>query len=245
MTRLNSLKDSLDTPSERANDAHQAFKSVDCWIFDLDNTLYPAQFGLFDQIDKRMTEFIARELGLDADSANTLRKDYWRAHGTTLNGLMREHGAAPEPFLEYVHDIDLEIVPPAPALCAAIDALPGRKVVFTNGSRRHAERVVARLGAEGCFSALYGIEDAGLSPKPQREAYDRIIALSGLEPTRAAMVEDTARNLIEPHRMGMKTVWTPTDCDLANDGAEGEHVHFVAPDLTAFLGMLCAPPRQP
>ena len=215
-----------------------AFGAVEFWVFDLDNTLYPARYQLFDQIDRRMTAFIAEALSLEHSAANTLRAEYWRTHGTTLNGLMREHGMRAEAFLDYVHDIDLSAIPPAPELAAAIDALPGRKIVHTNGSRGHAERVTKRLGVADCFEALYGIEDSDLIPKPERAAYEKIAALSAVEPRRAAMLEDTARNLLEPHRMGMRTIWTPTDCEMASDGADGAHVHFTAHELTPFLTQL-------
>ena len=218
--------------------APEAFAHVDAWIFDLDNTLYPASCRLFDQIDVRMTAFISEALSVDGAEANRLRALYWRDHGTTLNGLMREHGMAPDAFLDFVHDIDLSGVPAAPELGEAIAALPGRKLVHTNGSRGHAERVLAQLGVSAHFDAWFGIEDSGFTPKPDRAAYDRIATLADLDPTRAAMVEDTARNLLAPHAMGMVTVWTPTDCGHASDGAEGEHVHFVAEDLTAFLAAL-------
>lgn len=222
----------------------EAFARVEVWVFDLDNTLYPAECRLFDQIDKRMTAFIAEELRVDHVEANRLRADYWTRHGTTLNGLMREHGMAPEAFLDFVHDIDLSGVAAAPGLCAALDALPGRKIVYTNGTRAHAERVTGRLGVSECFDGLYGIEDSGHLPKPQRAAYDSVFARAGITPSRGAMVEDTARNLIEPHLMGMRTVWTPTDCALASDGAEGEHVHFTALELESFLSDLAVALRS-
>ena len=227
-----------ETSSAATATLGQAFAAVDTWIFDLDNTLYAAHFRLFDQIDVRMTTFIAEALGLPAGEANALRAEYWRVHGTTLNGLMQEHGMGAEAFLDYVHDIDLSVIPPAPALADAIEALPGRKIVHTNGSRLHAERVTERLGVASCFEGMFGIEDSDLIPKPARAAYERVAALGAVDPGRAAMLEDTARNLIEPHKMGMRTVWTPTDCAMARDGAEGEHVHFTAHELTPFLKRL-------
>lgn len=214
------------------------FAGVDAWLFDLDNTLYPAECRLFDQIDRRMTGFIAELLEVDDSEADRLRAVYWRDHGTTLNGLMREHGLAPDAFLDFVHDIDLSAVAPDPELASAVSALPGRKFVFTNGSRGHAARVCAQLGLTGCFEALFGIEDAGFEPKPRRAAYERILSAAAMSAEGGVMVEDTARNLVAPHEMGMVTVWTPTDCALAKAGADGDHVHFVAEDLRAFLTAL-------
>lgn len=235
--RLQNDDKAADAQAERSA-MRSAFNAVEFWVFDLDNTLYSSRYQLFDQIDRRMTAFISEALGLEPGAANALRAEYWRAHGTTLNGLMREHGMGADAFLDYVHDIDLSAIPPAPELAAAINALPGRKIVHTNGSRGHAERVTEHLGVSACFEALFGIEDSDLIPKPDRAAYEKIAALGGVEPKRAAMLEDTARNLLEPHNMGMRTVWTPTDCALARDGFEGEHVHFTAHELTSFLTRL-------
>ena len=232
------MQDHIADSKSEAQALRAAFADVETWIFDLDNTLYSAECRLFDQIDRRMTDFIAEELNLEAGAANALRAEYWRSHGTTLHGLLCEHGMAAETFLDFVHDIDLSAMPAAPDLADAIASLPGRKIVHTNGSRRHAERVTAQLGLAACFEALFGIEDSDLIPKPQREAYERVALRGGVEPSRAAMLEDTARNLIEPHNMGMRTIWTPTGCAMAGEGADDGHVHFVAADLAPFLTRL-------
>jgi len=183
------------------------FSHVETWIFDLDNTLYHPSARLFDQINVRMTAFIIRELGVTRAEADRLRRTYWQRHGTTLRGLIDHHGIAPEQFLDEVHDIDLSALKPDVDLATAIRRLPGTKVVHTNGARSHAAKVLAARGLEGVFDAVYAIEDKALVPKPQADAYDRIIGLSGLEPTRAAMVEDDARNLEVPKGLGMTTVW--------------------------------------
>jgi putative hydrolase of the HAD superfamily len=207
------------------------FAHVETWVFDLDNTLYPPGLRLFDQIERRMTDYVMRALGVTAAEASPLRDRYWRTYGTTLAGLMREHGLAPEPYLEQVHDIDLSAVAPAPALCAAIGRLPGRKLVYTNGSREHARRVTRAIGLEGCFQALYGFEDAAYLPKPEAAAFATIFALDGLAPARAAMFEDDARNLAVPHGLGMRTV-------LVGPATTHPHVHHHTEELAAFLGLL-------
>ncbi len=207
------------------------FAHVDTWVFDLDNTLYPPTIRLFDQIEARMAAYLMRTLGVDMDAAQALRADYWRNHGTTLAGLMEEHGIDPEPYLAEVHDIDLSAVPPAPALCTAIGRLPGRKIVYTNGSREHARRVTAACGLEGCFEALYGFEDARYVPKPRAAAYAAVFALDGLAPERAAMFEDDHRNLEIPHGLGMRTV-------LVGSDAVHPHVHHATADLAVFLEAL-------
>ena len=152
---------------ERAAPNSRGFDHVEAWVFDLDNTLYPADCNLFAQIDRRMGEFIAEELGLSLEAAQALRKTYYYEHGTTLAGLMRLHGIWPDAFLDYVHDIDLSAVAASPELAAAIDALPGRKFVFTNGSRKHAEAVAARLGVLGRFDDIFDIHALEyIHPKP-------------------------------------------------------------------------------
>jgi putative hydrolase of the HAD superfamily len=209
-----------------------AFLHVETWVFDLDNTLYHPDVRLFDQIERRMTAYVMAALGVDAARASHLRDHYWRTHGTTLAGLMAEHGVEPEAYLADVHDIDLSRMAPAPLLAAAIAALPGRKVVYTNGSREHARRVTAALGVAGAFDALYGFEDAGYAPKPRAEAYARVFAIEGLAPTRAAMFEDDPRNLEAPHVLGMRTVL------VGPLAVEAPHVHHHAPDLADFLARL-------
>jgi putative hydrolase of the HAD superfamily len=184
----------------------EQFRHVETWVFDLDNTLYPPDMRLFDQINHRMTEWVMRVLGLERAAADRLRHQYWRDHGTTLAGLMRHHDVDPGPYLEEVHDIDITVLAPDAALAAAIAALPGRKIVYTNGTEPYARRVVARRGLDGLFDAVYGVEHAGLVPKPDRAAFETVFGIDGLDPARAAMFEDDPRNLRVPHEMGMRTV---------------------------------------
>ena len=215
---------------------------VDTWIFDLDNTLYPPRCNLFSQVDARMCQFIQDFLGVETAEARKLQKDYYVEHGTTLAGLMHVHGMQPEAFLAYVHDIDLQHIQPDVALGAALAALPGRKLVFTNGSKTHAENVTAKLGLEAHFDGLFGIETAAYVPKPAQAAYEKLVETSNIDPKRAAMVEDMARNLVAPHAMGMATVWVrpgepgpERHQQLAHDGADGPHVHHITEDLAGFL----------
>lgn len=209
------------------------FAQVQTWIFDLDNTLYPPSAGLLAQIDARITGFIARELALPPQAADRLRAAHWRRYGITLTGLVREQGIDPARYLEDVHAIDLSGLAPDPGLGAALAALPGRRIVHTNAARAHALRVLGRLGLGALFDGVYGIEDKGLVPKPQAAAYASVIEMARIEPERAAMIEDSARNLMEPRRLGMGTVWL-------NAGAPQRrpaHVDAVARDLRAFLAV--------
>ena len=192
--------------SERAG-TQNGFNHIEAWVFDLDNTLYPSDCNLFAQIDRRMGEFIAEHLGLGLEAAQALRQTYYYEHGTTLAGLVRLHDISPAAFLDYVHDIDLSAVAPSPELGTAIDALPGRKFVFTNGSRKHAEAVAAQLGVLGRFDNIFYIHALDyIHPKPTREAYERFTRVCGVVPGHAAMFDDLPHNLKTAHAIGMTTV---------------------------------------
>lgn len=205
------------------------------WVFDLDNTLYPASSGLFNQIDLRMRSYIADLLDLEPDQASRVQKSYFEEYGTTLRGLMVRHGIEPRAFLDYVHDIDLAPVPPSPALAGALGRLDGRLLVFTNGTTGHAERIMERLGVGHLFESVFDIEAAGYVPKPDPGVYRDLVARFRLDPRRTVMVEDIARNLVPAATLGMTTVWVSTDSRWGREGADGDHVHHVAEDLTAWL----------
>lgn len=207
---------------------------VETWVFDMDNTLYCPSLRLFDQVSARITEYVMQTLAVERAEAERLRALYWREHGTTLAGLMALHGVAPDPFLDYVHAIDLSAVRHDDALRDAIAALPGRKVVYTNGSRAHGRTLAGALGLADCFAAFYGVEDAGYVVKPHRPAFEAVFARDGLDPRRAAMVEDDQRNLRVPAAMGMRAIWRPADPAEQPE----PHVHHVARDLAGFLAAL-------
>jgi len=206
------------------------------WVFDLDNTLYPARCRLFDQVDRRIGLFIQERLGLDAAAARLLQKRYFHQHGTTLSGLMTHHGIEPELFLEFVHDIDISPVEPSPALDSALARLPGRKFIFTNGSNAHAARIMDRLGVARHFDAVFDIADAGYLPKPAAETYDRLISRHAIEPGRAVMIEDLPRNLRPAAALGMTTVLVLTGEEWAETDKAGDHIHHVTDDLVGWLG---------
>jgi putative hydrolase of the HAD superfamily len=218
--------------------AKQFFAHVTTWVFDLDNTLYPPQYRLFDQIAQRMTAWMQGTLGLGRSEADRLRQQYWERYGTTLAGLMAEHGIAPAPFLQAVHDIDFTVLPADPVLAAHIRALPGRKIVFTNATAPYAQKVLAARGLSGIFDAVYGVEEAGYHPKPSRAAYEAVFGADGLTPARAAMFEDDARNLLVPHDMGMRCV------HIAPRPLKARHIHHHHHDLSLFLQQIAPqPPR--
>ena len=219
--------------------------SIKVWIFDLDNTLYPAASNLFSQIDQRMTEFIGERFDLPWDEARRRQKQYFRDYGTTLRGLMTEHDVDPIAFMDYVHDIDVTPVNPSPELDMALERLPGRKVIYTNGSCRHADNVLGRLGIARHFDVIYDIVAADYVPKPDPRPYAHLIELHGIDPHGACMVEDIARNLVPAAALGMTTVWVRSEIDYARPDrggvGTGDHIDHAVDDLTAWLTELTSP----
>ncbi|MEO0673953.1 MAG: pyrimidine 5'-nucleotidase, partial [Pseudomonadota bacterium] len=193
------------------------FAHINSWIFDLDNTLYPAECQLFAQIDARMTSFVEQTLGLPHGQARKIQKQYYVQYGTTLSGLMIEHDVPPTDFMDYVHDIDVSAVTPCTRLAATIAALPGRRFVFTNGSVKHADNVLGRLGIANLFDEIFDIAAAGYVPKPKAQPYDIFAKTHDLDPRRAVMFEDIADNLRVPHKMGMGTVLVCSRAEWLND----------------------------
>ena len=218
------------------------FAHVMDWVFDLDNTLYPHHSNLFAQIDVKMTAYVAELLHLSREDARKVQKEMYLEYGTTLNGLMERHGVDPDDFLEKVHDIDSSWVEPDPALGAAIRALPGRKFIFTNGDRGHAERAARQLGILDDFDDIFDIVAAGFNPKPARPTYDRFVELHRIVGGNAVMFEDLARNLAVPKALGMTTVlvvprnFEPTFSEIwERDAGSDDDVDFVTDDLASFL----------
>jgi putative hydrolase of the HAD superfamily len=221
----------------------RGFEHIETWIFDLDNTLYPSSCRLFDQIDRRMGDFICELLKVDKVEAKRIQKTFFYEHGTTLRGLMTVYGIEPHGFLEYVHDIDHSPVEACPGLATAIGKLPGRKLVFTNGTRSHAQKVLDRIGITTLVDDIVDIVHCDFIPKPQREPYLRFVQRTGTAPKRAAMFEDIVRNLELPHELGMTTVLvqSPDNVDgnamnaRHGDPLKSEFVDHVTQDLSSFL----------
>ncbi len=229
----------------------QAFRDIDNWVFDLDNTLYPIRHNLFAQIDVKMTSFIQTMLAVDKAEAYRLQKLYLRDYGTTLAGLMREHAMEPHAFLAFVHDIDVSVLPPDPALRDAIAALPGRKFIFTNGTADHAARVATRLNLHDLFEGVFDIVAANYVPKPNADIYPHMLTQFNLDPQRTAFFEDMARNLAPAHALGMTTILVHDE----NDAAESKmgiamqenrtppaYVHHCTPNLKNFLHAIATLP---
>ena len=220
----------------------RTFTDIDTWVFDLDNTLYPHHVNLWQQVDVRIGEFVAAWLKVSPQEARRVQKDYYRRYGTTMRGMMTEHGVSADDFLAYVHQIDHSPLEPNPAMGAAIARLPGRKLILTNGSTDHADKVLRRLGIGAHFEAVFDIIAAELEPKPAPQTYQKFLTLHGVDPAKSAMFEDLARNLVVPHQLGMTTVLVVPDGakevvreDWELEGRDAAYVDHVTDDLTRFL----------
>lgn len=207
---------------------------IDSWIFDLDNTLYPASAQLFSQIDARMGAYIQRLLDLDKEAAWRVQKGFFHSHGMTLPGLMAHHGVNPHEFLADVHDVDIDVVAPHPELADLIARLPGKKFVFTNADAPYATRVLARLGLSESFDALHDIHALDYVPKPQAPAYANLCAAHGIDPTTAVFVEDMARNLAPAKAIGMTTVWIDNGSEQGPDESRS-HIDYTITDVASWL----------
>ncbi len=211
-----------------------ALSNIDTWIFDLDNTLYPAKAALFPQIDARMGQYIQRLLSVDPVEAHRIQKSLYHTHGMTLPGLMSLHGVDPHHFLTDVHDVDIDVIDPHPELGELIGRLPGRKFVFTNADAPYATRVLARLGLSEAFDALHDIHALGYVPKPQAPAYAHICATHDIDPITSLFVEDMARNLAPAKAIGMTTVWIDNGSEQGPVGGSS-HIDYIIEDLAGFL----------
>jgi putative hydrolase of the HAD superfamily len=225
-----------------SNRRPRRFEHVETWIFDLDNTLYPHNVNLWQQVDERIRDYIADFLKVTHEEAFRLQKDYYKRYGTSMRGMMTEHGMRPDDFLDFVHQIDHSPLEPNPALGDAVEKLPGRKVILTNGTRRHAEAVLARLEIERHFQDVFDIIAAELEPKPSPHTYDRFLEALKIKAATAAMFEDLARNLAVPHALGMTTVLVVPEHsrevfreEWELEGRDAPHVDHVTDNLTSFL----------
>lgn len=215
-----------------------ALAHIDTWIFDLDNTLYPASCDLFALIDARMNEYLRNLLGVDATDAHRIQKQYFHEHGTTLSGLMAIHGTDPHHFLDFVHDIELSRVSPNPDLKDALQGLPGRRLVFTNGDVPYAERVLAALGLEDCFEAVHDIHAMDYQPKPHPDAYSGLCKAWSVVPKSALFAEDMARNLKPAKDIGMTTLWVNNGSEQADGKACPSFIDHETHEITAWLSGL-------
>lgn len=225
----------------------RSFGEIETWVFDLDNTLYSHHLNLWQQVDERIRDYISNFLKVPRDEAFRLQKDYYKRYGTSMRGMMTEHGMDPDAYLDFVHKIDHSPLEPNPALGSAIEKLPGRKLILTNGTRKHADAVMGRLAIDHHFEDVFDIIAAELEPKPSPQTYDRFLARHNVDPRKAAMFEDLARNLSVPHALGMTTVLVVPEGtrevfreQWELEGRDEAHVDHVTDDLAGFLAALTA-----
>ena len=205
------------------------------WVFDLDNTIYPAKSNLFARVAAKMTEFIMVKMDLPEAEAAALKTRLFREYGTTMRGLMTEYGMESDGFLSFVHDIDLSDVSPDLELDALLAALPGKKHIFTNGTVAHADNILGAFGVRHHFDFIFDIVAAEHEPKPAMRPYQLFLAQSGIVPEQAVMIEDMAVNLEPAAKVGMGTIWIEHDHDWAKEGSQADYVHFKASDIKACL----------
>jgi putative hydrolase of the HAD superfamily len=226
------------------------FRHIETWVFDLDNTLYPHHLNLWQQVDARIRAYVCDFLKVSKDEAFRVQKDYYKRYGTTMRGLMAEHGMKPDDYLEFVHQIDHSPLTPNPALGDALEKLPGRKLILTNGTRKHADMVMKRLEIDRHFDDVFDIAAADLDPKPLPQVYKRFLQRHAVDPAKAVMFEDLARNLETPHALGMITVLVVPEHTREVfregwelEGREAPHVDYVTDNLVGFLARIVTPPH--
>lgn len=210
-------------------------KRIDAWIFDLDNTLYPPAANLFGQIDMRMSAYIARLLACEAEEARRVQKDYFHAHGTTLRGLMDNHGVDPHDFLDFVHDVDMSVLVEDRRIVEGIGRLPGRKLIFTNGDGPYARRVLNALGLTDAFEAIHDVHACDYQPKPDERGYRALVERFDIDPGRALFVEDMARNLRPAKALGMTTVWVNNGSERGSHEASPDYIDIEIEDVGRWL----------
>ncbi len=221
---------------------HPDLAHIDAWIFDMDNTLYPASANLFAPVEKRMTQYIVDLLSLPEHEAAELREGYFLAHGTTLSGLMADHGVDPHAFLAYVHDVEMDVLEANAPLAALIARLPGRKLVFTNGDLPYAEKVLDRLGLGASFEAVHDIHAMALQPKPAASAYAGLCAAFAIDPATSFFADDMVRNLAPAKAIGMTTLWIDNGSQQM-PGSAVDHIDYTTADLTGWLADILGEPR--
>jgi len=215
-----------------------AFRHVTDWVFDLDNCLYPASAGLFDLIDERMTAYIERLLSCGPDEAARVQKAHFHQHGTTLAGLMKEHAIDPHEFLADVHDVPLERIDANPRLARALAALPGRKLIFTNGDAPYARRVLERIGIGSHFEGLHDIHANTYRPKPDPHGYALLCERFGIDPAHALLADDMIQNLRPAKALGMTTVWVDNGSERGNHSFEQGVADHVISDVADWLEVI-------
>ena len=209
--------------------------SIKYWIFDLDNTLYSGKTKVFEQVDKKMSKYISNKLNITIEEAKKIQKNYFYEYNTTLNGMIKNHKIDASEFLEFVHDINIDFLKKDIKLNEELKKLTGKKIIFTNGSRKHAINVTSRIGIEQHFDDVFDIVDSGFMPKPTMEPYKKLVEKHKIDPKLSVFVEDIARNLKPAYEMGMKTVWIENDEPWAKKFSDSNFVNYKTNNLSEFL----------
>jgi len=212
-----------------------SFKTIKYWLFDLDNTLYSGKTKVFEQVDKKMSKYISDKLSISIEEAKKIQKNYFHEYNTTLNGMIKNHKIDPDEFLEFVHDINIDFLQKDTKLAQEIEKLEGKKIIFTNGSRKHALNVTKRIGIDQLFDGIFDIVDSGFIPKPSVEAYRKLVRKHKIDPKLSVFIEDIARNLKPAYEMGMKTVWIENEEPWAKKFSDSSFVNFKIKNLSYFL----------
>ena len=213
----------------------KSLKSIKYWIFDLDNTLYSGKTRVFEQVDKKMSLYISQKLKTSVAEAKKIQKNYFHEYNTTLNGMIKNHRINPDEFLEFVHDIDIDFLQKDLKLIKEMERLDGKKIIFTNGSKKHAINVTKKIGIEQCFDGIFDIVDSDFVPKPLIDPYKKLVKKHKIDPKLSVFVEDIARNLKPAYEMGMKTVWVENDEPWASKFSDSEFVNYKTNNLSEFL----------
>ena len=213
----------------------KSFRFIKYWIFDLDNTLYSGKTKVFEQVDKKMSKYISEKLNVSLEEAKKIQKNYFHEYNTTLNGMIKNHKIDPDEFLEFVHDIDIDFLQRDMELAKEIEKLDGKKIIFTNGSRKHAINVTKRIGIDQYFDGIFDIVDSDFIPKPSIEAYKKLVEKHKIDPKLSVLVEDIARNLKPAYEMGMKTIWIENDEPWAKKFSDSNFINYKTNNLSEFL----------
>jgi putative hydrolase of the HAD superfamily len=213
----------------------KALQSIEFWIFDLDNTLYSGKTKVFEQVDKKMSKYISQKLDVSIEEAKKIQKNYFHKYNTTLNGMIKNHKVDANEFLEFVHDINIDFLKKDLILSEELKKLDGKKIIFTNGSKKHALNVSKKIGIDQHFDDIFDIVDSKFIPKPIIEPYKRLVEKHKIDPKLCVLVEDIARNLKPAYEMGMKTVWIENDEPWAKKFSDSSFVNYKTNNLSEFL----------
>ena len=213
----------------------KSLKFIKYWLFDLDNTLYSGNTKVFDQVDKKMSQFISEKLNVSIEKAKEIQKNYFYEYNTTLNGMIKNHKINADEFLDFVHDIDVDFLKKDVQLIAELSKLDGKKIIFTNGSKKHAKNIMQRIGVNQYFDDIFDIVDCDFIPKPSIEPYKKLIDKHKIDPNLCVFIEDIARNLKPAYEMGMKTVWIENEEPWAKKFSDSNFINYKTKNLSGFL----------